>query len=95
HFHLILASVIGVASIDILFKTRYGRDFTIGRVIEAGSLVKVKVSYDICASIKPCIQTFENHIKAKEGDLVKLKVEKGFLNLRGSKVAGLIGVVDG
>lgn len=95
YFHLVLASLIGVIAIDVWFKAKHGRDYTIGRVIESGSLVRVKINYDICASIKPSIQTFENNIKAKEGDLVKLMVEKGFLNLKGSKVTGIIGVVDG
>ncbi len=95
YFHLILVSLAGVVAISVVFKKKYGRNFTIGLVIEGGSLVKIRVNYDICASIKPSIETFENTVKAKEGDLVKLRVEKSFLNLRGSMATEIIGVVDG
>ncbi len=94
YFHLVLASVIGVVAIDVLFKKKYGRDYTIGRVLVAGSMATVKFNYDICASIKPGILLLENSIKAGEGDTVKLKVEKGFLNLKGSRVTEIVGVVN-
>ncbi|MFQ6136399.1 MAG: DUF2101 family protein [Candidatus Hydrothermarchaeales archaeon] len=94
YIHLVVVSVLGVYGISFLFKRKYGRDYTVGKVIEAGGLLRVKTNYDICASVKPGVHVFENEINAKEGDYIKLKVEKSFLNLRGSKVTALLGVLD-
>jgi len=88
--HLFLFSLLAIGVMSAAFKNKYGRDFTTGRVLEAGERIKVKLNYDIRASVKPGVYTFDNVTGAKVGDMVKLKVEKGFWNLRGKKPVGVI-----
>jgi uncharacterized membrane protein len=88
-FHLFVLSIVLVVLVSFVFKRRYGRDYTFGRVIERkGGLIKVKVNYDICSSVKPGVHTFRGN--AKKGDVVKLRTERGFFNLRGSRVVEII-----
>lgn len=92
NLHLILFSLLYITILSFLFKRKYGREYTFGRVIEGGKMLKIKVNYDIRSSVKPCIVAFKNTVNAKKGDVVKLEAKKSFLNLRGSKIAGIIEV---
>lgn len=76
-----------------LFRKKYGRDYTFGRVLEGGGLLKVKVNYDLCAGVKPGVFTLENKIKARAGDIVRLRVTESLFNLRGNSVIEAIAVV--
>ncbi len=88
-FHILLLSMVSVAAVSLIFKHKYGRNYTFGRVVEGGDNITVKVNYDLCSSVKPGVHTFENRTNAKEGDIVKLLVESSSFNLRGSRVVGL------
>lgn len=88
-FHFLLLSMVSVAGVSFLFKRKYGRNYTFGRIIKGGDMIAVKVNYDIRSSVKPGVHTFENRANAKEGDVVKLLVESSRFNLRGSRVVGL------
>ncbi|NOZ77366.1 MAG: DUF2101 domain-containing protein, partial [Euryarchaeota archaeon] len=83
--HLFILSVFGIAVLSVAFKRKYGRDYTFGRVIKGGNRIRVKVNYDLRASVKPGVYTLDNPSGAREGDLVKLRVEDSFFNLRGKK----------
>ncbi len=88
--HLVAFSIIYIAALSFLFKRKHGREYTFGRVIEGGEMLKIKVNYDIRSSVRPCIVALKNTVNAKEGDVLKLETKKSFLNLRGSKIAGII-----
>lgn len=90
--HFIVIAVLGGAVISIYFRRKYSRDFTYGRVIEAGVHAKVKFNYDICSDIKPQIGTLRNTMNAREDDIVKVSVRRSFLSLRGSTPVEIIGV---
>ncbi len=89
-FHILLLSMVSVVAVSLIFKHKYGRNYTFGRVVEGGDNITVKVNYDLCSSVKPGVHTFENRTNAKEGDIVKLLVESSSFNLRGSRVVGLV-----
>lgn len=91
--HLVAFSIIYIAALSFLFKRKHGRKYTFGRVIEGGEILKIKVNYDIRSSVKPCIVALKNTVNAKKGDVVKLETKKSFLNLRGSKITGIIEAV--
>lgn len=93
YLHLVLFSLAYIVAFSYFFRKKYGREYTFGRVIESNGLLKVKVNYDIRASVKPGIHVFENKLNAKKGDIVKLRVEKGFFNLRGNRVIAVEEVV--
>jgi uncharacterized membrane protein len=77
--------------ISVIFKKKYGRDYTFGKVIDIkNNTIKVKVNYDLRSSVKPGIYIFEKRLEAKKGDILKLKTERSFLNLRGSKVTEVL-----
>jgi uncharacterized membrane protein len=93
YIHFVVVSIAAVYLVSFIFKKKHARDYTFGRVVEIKDKVKVKINYDICASVKPGVYAFEK-ANAREGDRVKIKVEKGFLNLRGAKITEVMGVVD-
>jgi len=93
YLHLLLISVAGVLAFTLYFKHRYSRDYTYGRVVRGGSVARVRVSYDIRAGVKPGEHLVHNQAGAEEGDLVKLRVERGIFNLRGGRVSEILEVV--
>ncbi|MEE8167396.1 MAG: DUF2101 family protein [Candidatus Hydrothermarchaeales archaeon] len=95
YIHLVVISLVYIALFSTFFKKRYARDYTYGKVIAGGDPMTVKVNYDICASVKPGVLLFKNDVKAGEGDVVKLGVEKSFLNLRGSSATQVLGLKEG
>jgi|Deesub1362A_J573_1020465.scaffolds.fasta_scaffold00350_35 uncharacterized membrane protein len=85
--HLFAISIILVGAVSIVFKKKYGRDYTFGKVIEVSSeRMMVKVNYDLMAGTKPGVYIFENNINARVGDTLKLLTKRGLFNLRGSRV---------
>ncbi len=89
YLHLVVISLVAVAVFSVLFKHRYGRDYTFGMVLKGGSAITVKVNYDICANVKPGVHELRGRKGLKKGSRVKLKVEQSFLNLKGGKITGL------
>ncbi len=92
YLHLVAISLVYTAAFSYFFKKKYARDYTLGRVLEDGDPMKIQVNYDICAGVKPGVLTIKNELGAKKGNIVKLKVEKSFLNLRGNKVGAALGL---
>ncbi len=91
--HFFVLAVLAVGGFSAYFKRRYERDFTFGRVLRGGSAALVRTGYDIRAGVKPGVHMLPNHLAAREGDVVKLRVEKSFLNLRGNRVVEMLEVV--
>lgn len=94
YLHLVLVSMGFVLLFLLYFRLRYSRDYTLGRVLEAGNMIRVKTNFDIRSGIKPGVHTFENRVGARVGDKVRLAVERGFFNMRGGRVVGVMGVVS-
>jgi uncharacterized membrane protein len=93
YIHFLLVSLIAVVAFSAYFRHRYARDYTFGRVVKAGSIARVKVNYDIRSGIKPGVHLLPNDVNAREGDIVKLRVEKSFFNLRGNRVSEILEVL--
>jgi uncharacterized membrane protein len=92
-FHFAVVAVLGPVAIYIYFWNKHSREYTYGRIIAADGIdVKVKFNYDIRANVKPQVVTFRNTMNAKEGDLVKTKVTRGFLSVGGSTPVEIMGV---
>jgi len=90
---VLIFAVILVVAIFLIFRIRYHRNYTYGRVIEAGKKTAyVKVDYDICSSVKPDIYLVKNEYGANEGDAVKLKVEEKLISTGGNKPISIIEV---
>jgi len=93
YLHFVIIALVYIALFSFFFRSKFSRDFTFGRVIDAGDPMTLKVNYDIAASIKPTTLVFKNDFDAKEGDVVKLAVNRGFLNLTGSRITAVIELV--
>ncbi len=93
YIHFLLASLAAVAAFSTYFRRRYARDYTFGRVIKGGSIARVKVNYDIRAGVKPGVHALPNDVNAREGDVVKLRVERNLFNLRGSSITEILEVL--
>ncbi len=87
------AIVIGVVLLAFLgFRLKYGRDYTYGVVEDTGrGRAVVRVTYDLCSNVKHGSYVVESLVKVRKGDLVKVKVERPMLGLRGSKVKAILG----
>ncbi|MDI6884102.1 MAG: DUF2101 family protein [Hadesarchaea archaeon] len=73
------------------FRLKYGRNFTYGRVEKVlGRRAAVRVSYDICSNVKAGLYMVESFAKVKQGEEVKLSVERPMLGLRGAKVKAIL-----
>ncbi len=86
-------AAIGFVFIAFLtFRLKYGRNFTYGRVEQVqGRRAAVRVGYDICSNVKAGLYTVESFVKVKQGDQVRLSVERPLLGLRGAKVSAVLG----
>lgn len=90
YMHYAVISLLGVFLISNLFKKRYARDYTFGRVLEADfESVKVKINYDIRANVKPLRYTFKNKFSARKGDVVKISVKKRFFGSMPEDITGV------
>ena len=59
---------------------------------EPGAKKVVKLNYDIRSNTKPQTVNLRNTMNAREGNTVKVRVEKGAFSVRGSRPAEIIGV---
>ncbi|HEQ78390.1 MAG TPA: DUF2101 domain-containing protein [Euryarchaeota archaeon] len=92
YIYTMLFSLIIAVAFSVFFKKRYGRNYTYSKVLEAGNVAIVKSSYDLLSGVKPGLFPVVNTAKAKKGDRVKVRVESGLLNLRGSKPVEILEV---
>jgi uncharacterized membrane protein len=77
----------------LIFRIKYSRDFTFGRVVEAGEKTAyVKVDYDIRSNVKPDLYIVDNLYGAKTGDDVKLKVDGNIIS-GGNKPVSILAVM--
>jgi uncharacterized membrane protein len=92
---ILIFAVILVAAIFLIFRIRYHRNYTYGRVIEAGKKTAyVKVDYDIRSNVKPDIYLVENKVNAAEEDKVKLQIEEKLFNTGGNKPISIIMTIE-
>jgi uncharacterized membrane protein len=90
---LLIFALVAVAVVFLIFRIRYSRDFTFGKVLEAGeNTAYVKVDYDIQANVKPDLYIVDNHYGAKTGDDVKLKVDGKIIG-GGNKPLSIIAIM--
>lgn len=90
---LLIFALIAVAVVFLIFRIRYSRDFTFGKVLEAGeNTAYVKVDYDIRSNVKPDLYIVDNHYGAVIGDDVKLKVD-GKIISGGNKPVSILAVM--
>ena len=91
---ILIFALVAVAVVFLIFRIRYSRDFTFGKVVEAGeNTAYVKVDYDIRSNVKPDLYIVDNHYGAVIGDDVKLKVDDKILSGSGNKPVGIIAVM--
>ncbi|MDD1763173.1 MAG: DUF2101 family protein [Methanobacteriaceae archaeon] len=92
---ILIFAVVAVALVFLIFRIKYSRDFTFGKVVEAGeNTAYVKVDYDIRSNVKPDLYIVDNHYGAKNGDDVKLKVDAKILSGSGNKPVSIIGIME-
>lgn len=90
---LLIFALIAVAVVFLIFRIKYSRDFTFGRVVEAGEKTAyVKVDYDIRSNVKPDLYIVDNLYGAKTGDDVKLKVDGNIIS-GGNKPVSILAVM--
>ncbi len=83
---VLIFALIAVITVFLIFRIKYHRDYTFGKVIEAGKKTAyVKVDYDICSNVKPDIYMVKNESGAQDGDVVRLKIEENILSMKGNK----------
>jgi uncharacterized membrane protein len=93
YFHFAAVAVVGALVIFAYFNSKHARDFTYGKVLsERGMDVELKLNYDIRSNTKPKVIFLRNTMHARVGDIVKVRVRRGLLSLRGSTPAEIIGV---
>ncbi len=88
---VLIFAIVAVLAVFLIFRIRYYRNFTYGKVIEGGkNTAYVKVEYDIRSNVKPDIYIVENRIGAVEGDNVKLKLEEKLMSMSGNKPVSIL-----
>src|SRR5690606_30661810 len=91
---ILIFALVAVAVVFLIFRIRYSRDFTFGKVVESGeNTAYVKVDYDIRCYVKPDHDIVDNHFGAVIGDDVKLKVDYKILNGSVNKPVSIIAVM--
>jgi uncharacterized membrane protein len=91
---ILIFALVAVAVVFLIFRIRYSRDFTFGKVVEAGeNTAYVKVDYDIRSNVKPDLYIVDNHYGAVIGDDVKLKVDDKILSGSGNKPISIIAIM--
>ena len=88
---VLIFAVVAVLAVFLIFRIRYYRNFTYGKVMEGGkNTAYVKVEYDIKSNVKPDIYIVENHVGAMEGETVKLQLEEKLLSMSGNRPISII-----
>jgi uncharacterized membrane protein len=91
---ILIFAVILVAAVFLIFRIKYYRNYTYGKVIETGKKTAfVKVDYDIRCNVKPDTYTVDNSYGASDGDTVKLKIEEKLFSTGGNKPISIIETV--
>jgi len=86
-----LSAIVFVFVAFTVFRLKYGRNFTYGRVEQVqGRRAAVRVGYDICSNVKAGLYTVDSFVKIKKGDIVKINVERPMLGLRGARVKAIL-----
>jgi uncharacterized membrane protein len=95
-FSLLIFAVISVAAMFLIFRIRYHRDYSYGKIIEAGKNTShVKVDYDIRSNVKPDIYIVENNdYDVSDNEVVKLEIDGSTFNLKGNRPSKIIGKVE-
>jgi uncharacterized membrane protein len=91
---ILLFAVIAVIAVFLIFRIKYHRNYTYGKVIE--TMMKtaiVKVEYDIRCNVKPDTYTVDNSYGASDGDTVKLEIEEKMFSTSGNKPISIIETV--
>lgn len=79
----------------IVFRAKYGRNYTFGTVIsEKDGKANIKVKYDIRSNMKNGVYLLETTIDVDEGDRVKVGVDRSALGLRGSEPTEILEKVE-
>ncbi|MFQ6052065.1 MAG: DUF2101 family protein [Candidatus Hydrothermarchaeota archaeon] len=92
--YLILFALITVGIFFLFFNRKYGREYTIGKVLDTKeSLAEVRIGYDLCSGVSPNIYFLENGPNAKKGDLVKVSVLKKPFSFRSAKPQKILEVL--
>jgi uncharacterized membrane protein len=91
---ILIFAIISVVAVFLIFRIRYYRNYTYGKVIETGkNIAYVKVDYDIRSNVKPDTYTVDNSYGARDGDTVKLKIEEKLFSSGGNKPISIIETV--
>jgi uncharacterized membrane protein len=91
---ILIFAIISVIAVFLIFRIRYSRNYTYGKVIETGkNIAYVKVDYDIRSNVKPDTYTVDNSYGARDGDTVKLKIEEKLFSSGGNKPVSIIETV--
>ncbi len=92
---ILIFALILVSAVFLIFRIRYHRNYTFGKIIETGKRTAyVKVEYDIRSNVKPDIYVVENSIGAEEGETVKLQIEEKLMSSDGNKPKRIIGRLE-
>jgi uncharacterized membrane protein len=91
---ILIFAVILVIAVFLIFRIKYYRHYTYGKVIETGkNIAYVKVDYDIRSNVKPNTYAVDNSYGARDGDTVKLKIEDKIFSSGGNKPVSVIETV--
>ncbi len=83
----VMIVLINAVTAFALFRAKYGRSYTYGRVEEVkGDKVKVRVGYDLRSNVRQGTHFLESFVPVDVGDTVKVEVDRSMLGLRGSSV---------
>ncbi len=92
--YLILFAIITVGVFFLFFNKKYGREYTIGSVLEAKeSFFEVRIGYDLRAGVTPNIYLLKSDVNAEKGDLVKVSVLKKPFTFRSAKPQKIVEVL--
>ena len=91
---IFIFAIIAVFMVFIIFRIKYHRNYTYGKVIETGTkMAYVQVEYDIRSNVKPDVYAVDNSFGAEEGDTVKLKTQEKIFSNSGNKPISIIETV--
>ena len=91
---VLIFAVLAVAVVFLIFRIRYHRNFTYGKVIETSKKnAHVKVEYDIRSNVKPDIYIVDNSYGAHDDDLVVLQIDEKILSMNGNKPVRISGII--
>ena len=91
---VLIFAVLAVAAVFLIFRIKYHRNFTYGKVIETNkNSASVKVEYDIRSNVKPDVYIVDNSYGAQDNDLVVVQIDEKILSMSGNKPVSISGVI--